>query len=185
MGGLPDSLFWLLPIWGDNHTPGWGYDPCVHLSYRDVAVDNPLHSRIISLLLKTEQVGRGVKVILGRTVHYLCPEAAALDYLGSRGSDPAPLFRWSNGRLLTRTRFLEKGRVVLQHANLPAKNFEGQFSYWGGHHCCGSGRGGFNHTSYRSVEEFGFLCYIQASLKTLAGVLSVSGQGLLVVAGIS
>ena len=78
-------------------------------------VENPLQSRIISLLLrhlKTEQVGRGMKVILGRTGHYLCPEAAALDYLGSRGSDPGLLFRWSNGRLLTRTH-LEKGRVVL------------------------------------------------------------------------
>ena len=61
---------------------GGGYNPCVNLSYRDVALDNPLQPRIISLLLrhlKTDQMGRGVKVILGRTGHYLCPKAAALD----------------------------------------------------------------------------------------------------------
>ena len=73
-----------------------GYDSGIHLSYRDVAVDNPGQPRIISLLLrrsKTDQVGKGVKVILGRTGHDLCPVAAVLDYLGSRGSDSGPLFR--------------------------------------------------------------------------------------------
>ena len=30
-----------------------------------------------------------------------------------------------------------------------------QFSYWGGHHCCGSRSGGFDHSSSGPVEEFG------------------------------
>ena len=150
-----------------------GYDPGIHLSYRDVAVDNPGQPRIISLLLrrsKTDQVGKGVKVILGRTSHDLCPVAAVLDYLGSRGSDAWPLFRWSDGRLLTRTHFVEEVRI----AYLPAKNFAGH-SF-----CIGAATtavaAGVEDSTIQALGRWNssaFLRYIRASPKTLEGVSRV------------
>lgn len=154
-----------------------GYDPGIHLSYRDVAVDNPGQPRIISLLLrrsKTDQVGKGVKVILGRTGHDLCPVAAVLDYLGSRGSDSGPLFRWSDGRPLTRTRFVEEVRIALQRANLPAKNFAGHSFRIGA--ATTAAAAGVEDSTIQALGRWkssAFLRYIRASPKTLAGVSRV------------
>ena len=153
------------------------YDPGIHLSYRDVAVDNPGQPRIISLFLrrsKTDQVGKGVKVILGRTGHDLCPVAAVLDYLGSRGSDSGPLFRWSDGRPLTRTRFVEEVRTALQRANLPAKNFAGHSFRIGA--ATTAAAAGVEDSTIQALGRWkssAFLRYIRASPKTLAGVSRV------------
>ena len=60
------------------------YDPKVHLSFRDVAVDQAPRPMVVSLLLgrsKTDQSSRGVKIILGRTDHDLCPVGALMEYL--------------------------------------------------------------------------------------------------------
>ena len=106
---------------------GRAYDPQVHLSLRDVAVDSSHHPRVISLLLrcsKTDQERRGVKVILGRTNADLCPVSALLAYLVHRGRSPGALFM-VDGQPLERTRLVKAVRRALTRAGLPADNFAG------------------------------------------------------------
>ncbi len=86
------------------------YDPQVHLSYGDLQCDCPNHPSIISLLIKqskTDQRRKGVKVYLGRTNDDMCHVTALLAYLKLRAAS-GPLFRWSNSRPLSRTRFAKK-----------------------------------------------------------------------------
>ena len=49
----------------------------------------------------TDQLGNGVNVYVGRTDSPLCPVGAGLDYMTARGSEPGPLFRFSDGSPLT------------------------------------------------------------------------------------
>ncbi|XP_011406871.1 PREDICTED: uncharacterized protein LOC105314411 [Amphimedon queenslandica] len=102
------------------------YDPQVHLSFRDLAVDNSLHPNEISLLLhcsKTDQE-RSVRVILGRTNADLCPVSALLSYLVHQGRGPGALFML-DGQPLERTRLVEEVRRTLTRVGLPAGNFAG------------------------------------------------------------
>ena len=81
------------------------YDPSVHLSYKDVAVDDPANPQTISVFIKqskTDPFRRGINLFLGRTSSDLCPVMALLNYLEVRGSREGSLFMFSDGRLLTR-----------------------------------------------------------------------------------
>ena len=58
------------------------YDPSVHLSYKDIAVDDPVNpqTQIISVFIKqskTDPFRRGINLFLGRTSSDLCPVMAA------------------------------------------------------------------------------------------------------------
>ena len=71
------------------------YDPSVHLSFSDIAVDNAESPNMISLNIKrskTDQGAVGVRVILGKTDNDLCPVSALLAYLARRGDSPGALF---------------------------------------------------------------------------------------------
>ena len=59
-----------------------GYDPSVHLSYKNIAVDDPvnLQTQTISIFIKqskTDPFRRGINLFLGRTSSDLCPVMAA------------------------------------------------------------------------------------------------------------
>ena len=59
----------------ENH-----YDASIHLSYSDLAVDNPPNPSVISMLIKkfkTDQGQRGAKIYLRKTGDSLCPIAAS------------------------------------------------------------------------------------------------------------
>ena len=104
------------------------YDPSTHLSYSDVAVDDPDSPSIVSLFIKqskTDQERVGVRVIIGRTGDDLCPISALLDYLRLRGSAPGALFIWQDGTPLTQSSFVTATRQALSAANLPAQDFAG------------------------------------------------------------
>lgn len=107
---------------------GGVYDPQIHLSLKDVAADNTKRPTVISLQLKqtkTDQIRKGVKVIMGRTGDELCPVTALLHYLSLRGAAPGPLFQWTEGTPLSRVRFAAEVRLALDRAQLPAKDFAG------------------------------------------------------------
>ena len=55
---------------------------------------------------KTDPFWKAVQVIIGRTGGPLCPVAAILAYMVLRKSGKGPLFRFKDGRLLTRVRFV-------------------------------------------------------------------------------
>ena len=105
-----------------------GYDQRDHLSLRDVAADAPTKPSMISILLrrsKTDQARQGVKVVIGRTGDDICPVAALLQFLAIRGKHPGPLFMCSNGRPLTKGKFVAEVRAALTRANIPASEYAG------------------------------------------------------------
>ena len=67
---------------------------------------------------KTDPFRRGVELFLGKTGSVLCPVAAVMDYLCVRGLAAGPLFTYSDGRYLTRKRFVDALREALVEAKV-------------------------------------------------------------------
>ena len=101
-----------------NHTT---YDPKIHLSVDDVAVDNAQQPTILQITIKqskTDPFRKGVDLFVGRVSSPLCPVAAVTGYLCVRGTSPGPLFRYADGRPLTRPRFAAATRSALSEAGI-------------------------------------------------------------------
>ena len=80
------------------------YDPDVHLSFRDITIDdlkNPSVLRVTIKQSKTDPFWRGVSLYVGRTGMDLCPVSAMLSYLELRGGKPGPLFLFQSRKPLT------------------------------------------------------------------------------------
>ena len=80
------------------------YDPTIHLSIQDVAVDNKSSPTMVHILIKqskTDPFRQGVYTYLGRTGNAICLVKAILSYLALRGDVSGPLFIFHTGRILT------------------------------------------------------------------------------------
>ena len=98
-----------------------GYDPAVHLNVQDVAMDDPRSPTLLQIKIKqskTDPFRKGISLYVGRTFSVLCPVVAILDYLVVKGTAPGPLFKFMDGRLLTRTRFAWAIRTALQKVGI-------------------------------------------------------------------
>lgn len=103
-----------------------GFDPAVHLSISDVAVDDPRRSSAIRVRIKqskTDPFRRGIDLFVGKTACPLCPVAAILDYLRIRGTAPGPLFQHREGRPLTRACFAAEVRSALKKAGVDPEKY--------------------------------------------------------------
>ena len=67
---------------------------------------------------KTDPFRQGVDLFLGWMRTNLCPVVAVLSYLVMRGPGPGPLFSFSDGKWLTRRRFVSKVREALAAAGI-------------------------------------------------------------------
>lgn len=81
------------------------FDPSTHLTVADVTVDSHgtpsiLHVRIKKS--KTDPFRLGVMVYVGRVNSPLCPVSPVLAYLAVRPEGQGPLFKFANGRPLSR-----------------------------------------------------------------------------------
>ena len=104
------------------------FDPKIHLSLADLAVDKTLAPSVISIQLKrskTDQVMKGVKLVIGKTNNDLYPVTALLSYLARRGNTPGQLFQWDNHTHLSKSKFVEHVRQALLRANIPAHLYTG------------------------------------------------------------
>ena len=88
---------------GEMTVPGdTAFDPAIHLSINDLAVDNSQHPKWVRVSIKqskTDPFRRGVDVFVGRSSSLLCPVAAVLDYLCLQGMEAGP-WDWATPRLL-------------------------------------------------------------------------------------
>ena len=105
------------------------FDDKVHLSISDISI-NRLEAPSMALInlkqSKTDQLRKGVTVVLGKTNKSpLCPVSALLSYLVVRGTAPGPVFIWENGQFLTRAHFVEEVKKALQLAGADASDFNG------------------------------------------------------------
>lgn len=104
------------------------FDPSIHLSLADVAVDDAYSPSVISLNIKcskTDPSRIGYQVVLGSTRDDLCPVVALLAYLARRGEKPGALFQWRDGTPLSKSKFVEAVREALSMAHLPAEEYAG------------------------------------------------------------
>jgi hypothetical protein len=114
---------------GEMTAPGDAtYDASVHLSISDIAVDNSKSPAVVRVTIKaskTDPFRKGVELYLGKTGTTVCPVTAMVSYLCVRGMSSGALFLFSDGRLLTRQRFVEALRTALGEANVPQDQYCG------------------------------------------------------------
>ena len=102
------------------------YDPTVHLSIADIATDHPKRPTFLRVTIKrskTDPFRKGVDVFVGVTETDVCPVAAVLSYLQCRGTSPGPLFRFNDGRPLTRKHFVDLVREALSEAGIEKSKY--------------------------------------------------------------
>lgn len=105
-----------------------GFDEGAHLTVQDVQVDNVVNPQSVQVRIKaskTDPFRQGVLVYVGRTDKPLCPVAALLAYLVSRGRRPGPLFAFADGKPLSRPRFVTEIRRALEAAGVDPQPYSG------------------------------------------------------------
>ena len=105
-----------------------GYDVSAHVSFQDVSIDSLTTPQTLQVRLKsskTDPFRTGVDVFVGRTYCSLCPVTAVLDYMTRRGSAPGPLFIFTDGKPLTRARFVAEVKAALSWAGVDSTCYSG------------------------------------------------------------
>ena len=101
------------------------FNPRLLLAWGDVAVDDACNPRMVRChqkQSKTDQLGRGVDVVLGKTGLDLCPVAAVLGYIALRGDQLGPFFLTASKVPLSKSDFIG---TVLGRIGLPAEDYAG------------------------------------------------------------
>ena len=104
------------------------FDPGAHLTFQDVVVDRADKPRKIKVTIKaskTDPFREGVDIHLGWTGQKLCPVAAMLAFLVKRKEGPGPLFRFEDGRPLTRPRLVREVKRALEEAGASSTGISG------------------------------------------------------------
>ncbi len=114
---------------GEFTVPGdTGYDHSTHLSWGDLAVDNPVSPGLLSVHLKaskTDPFRKGVTLFIGKCrpscAQY--PPCWRICWLLVRGKQSGSLFRFQDGKPLTRQRFVQAVRGALIKAGVQADRY--------------------------------------------------------------
>ena len=105
-----------------------GFDSRYHLAYGDIRINSraePSWMEVVIKRSKCDQFGSGVTLSVGATHSDLCPVAAMLGYLVQRGSGPGPLFKFIDGRPLTRDRFVSAMHTALTKGGIDPSQYAG------------------------------------------------------------
>ena len=104
------------------------FDPQIHLAWGDITVNSTIEPATLRLFLrcsKTDQLGHGVNIFMGKLGNEICPVQATLSYVALRGSRPGPFFCHSDGVILTKLQFVTGIRSALQAIGLLAEQLAG------------------------------------------------------------
>ena len=152
------------------------FDPKVHLSISDLEYVHSDTQPNISLEIKaskTDQFRQGTTVMLGATKTEVCPVAAILDYLGTRGNTPGPLFINSDGSPLRRRQFVLSVQRALGQAGVNGELFTGHSFRIGA--ATSANQAGVPETTIKILgrwQSSAYQGYIHPSAPTLAAVSS-------------
>ena len=94
------------------------FDPEVHLTIKDIAIDKIVEPSVVRVTIKqskTDPFRQGINLFLGATEHTVCPIKAILPYLVLRGKKDGPLFITAKGTPLTWQYFSIALLTVLTH----------------------------------------------------------------------
>ena len=104
------------------------FDPAVHLTKKDITVDNQTAPHTLQVRLKqskTDPFRQGIYLFVGKTGSDLCPVSAVLAYLVVRGKKEGPLVTYQDGWYLTRQRLVAEVRDALERAGLDQSRYCG------------------------------------------------------------
>ena len=102
-------------------TTGNAFDPTLHITPEDIAVDSrekPTMMRIHIKQSKTDQLRQGINVFIGTIDSNICPITAVLSYLTAWGTQSGSLFVWRDGWPLTRAKLVAMLRATLAQAGV-------------------------------------------------------------------
>ena len=156
------------------------YDSGMHLNFADITVDsvsNPTLLKVRIKASKTDPFRHGVEIFVGRTNNKLCPVSAVLTYLAKRGSQEGMLFRFENGKLLTRDRFVASVREALNAAGIDCKSYAGHSFRIGA--ATAAGKSGLPPATIQTLgrwESSAYMLYVRMSREELAGVSTLISQ---------
>lgn len=126
-----DVMFWsacTLAFFGflrsaEFTVPGMSsFDPAIHLTVNDIAVDshsNPTCLQVLIKASKTDPFRQGCTIVIGRGSSPICAIEALISYLRCRGDRPGPLFLHENGQPLSRVVLANRLQLILQAAGIP------------------------------------------------------------------
>ena len=149
------------------------YDPNVHLCLADIAVDDPLSPSLLQVGIKqskTDPFRKGVRLSIGRTGTKLCPVAALLDFIASRGTVPGPLFTFQDGSFLSRPKFVELVRDALVKAGFDQQRYCGHIFRIGA--ATTAAKKGLEDSIIKTLgrwESVAYLQYVKIPREQLAG----------------
>ena len=156
------------------------FDPTSHLCVSDVSVDCISDPKIVKLNLKaskTDPLRKGVEIVLGRTNNGLCPVTALLAYLAIRGSGPGFLFLFTDGRPLTKQRFVSGVREALAAIGFEPSLYAGHSFRIGA--AAVAGACGLSDSTIQMLgrwQSSAFQLYIRTPREKLAGFSAVIGN---------
>ena len=104
------------------------YDPEVHLSIADIAVDNHSVPSVIRIRIKqskTDPFRQGADIFVGATKVDICPVQALVNYIAIRGTTPGPLFVFRSGDPLTRSTLVTYVQAALKIAGISPEAYTG------------------------------------------------------------
>ena len=151
-----------------------------HLSWGDVSVDSITSPNILRVKLKkskTDQLGHGADVFVGKTECPICPVAGVLAYMVTRGNQAGPFFRFQDRKPLTKPAFTKEIRTVLETIGLPYQNFAGHSFRIGA--ATAAAKAGLEDSTIRTLGRWNssaFLTYIRMPRDHLAKFSALLSQ---------
>ena len=114
---------------GEFTVPSVGdYDPEVHLSIGDIALDSHSDPSLIRIRIKqskTDPFRQGADIFVGATKADICPVQALVNYIAVRGTTPGPLFVFRSGTPLTRSALVTYVQAALKLAGMSPEAYTG------------------------------------------------------------
>ncbi len=104
------------------------FNPEVHLTWQDVAVDSMTNPTVIKVQLKaskTDQLRQGCTLVVGRTGDKLCPVAAVIGFMVAIGRRQGPLFQYVSGKPLTQAGFVAELKAALVKKGVCSEGYSG------------------------------------------------------------
>ena len=153
------------------------YDPSVHLSIKDISVDNSSNPSSMCIKIKqskTDPFCRDIDLFVGKTNSSLCPVSAALNYLCTRGMETGPLFRFRDGKVLTRQRFVTAVKAGLDKAGIDSSKYSGHSFRIGA--ATTAAQNGMEDSIIKTLgrwESLAYLRYVKIPRKQLADYSSI------------
>ena len=154
-----------------------GYDPSVHLSIRDISVHNSSNPSMVCIKIKqskTDPFRKGINLFVRKTNSSLCPVSAVLNYLCTRGMEAGPLFRFSDGKVLTRQHFVTAVKAGLDKAGIDSSKYSGHSFRVGA--ATTAAQNGMEDSIIKTLgrwESLAYLWYVKIPRRQLAGYLNI------------